>query len=106
LFLLIVCLTDNRYRFSASFLELLLRNGLQSPHRLLNTYIGKHAMDGPDDPYKHLTSGEPALRVTVNVGNFDWDRLKKGKLVLQTSGSFSSSDVAQIQEQPVKQHKL
>lgn len=63
-------------------------------------------MDGPDDPYKHLTSGEPALRVTVDVGNFDWDRLKKGKLFLQTSGSFSSSDVAQIQEQPVKQHKL
>ncbi|KAF8505280.1 hypothetical protein BU17DRAFT_71445 [Hysterangium stoloniferum] len=38
-----------RYRFLISFVELLLANGLQLPHTLLNQYIEKYALCPPGD---------------------------------------------------------
>jgi hypothetical protein len=78
-----VSLTDNRYRFSVSFLEYFLRNGLESPHKLLNEYIKGHTTCLPGDIGDPYTSDEPELHIEVRMMGFEWDRLLLGNLVLQ-----------------------
>ncbi|KIL71414.1 hypothetical protein M378DRAFT_6158 [Amanita muscaria Koide BX008] len=72
-----------RYRFSVSFLEYLLMNGLQSPHKLLNEYIKAHTTCLPGDSGPDFTSNEPELHIKVDVIGFDWERLKKDPTALQ-----------------------
>ncbi|KAF8352173.1 hypothetical protein F5887DRAFT_16705 [Amanita rubescens] len=59
-----------RYRFSVSFLEYFLMNGLQSPHKLLNKYLEGHITCPPGDTGHPFTLGEPDLITVVNVGSF------------------------------------
>ena len=76
-----VSLTGNRYRFSVSFLEYFLMNGLQSPHKLFNKYLEAHITCPPGDTGDSFTLGEPDLISVVDVGGFDWDRLQSGSLL-------------------------
>ena len=76
-------LTGGRYRFSVSFVEYFLRNGLRSPHRLLNEYIKEHTGCLPGDTGEPFTSDEPPLQITVRILGFEWERLKIGRFVLQ-----------------------
>ena len=76
-------LTVIRYRFSVSFLEYLLRTGLESPHKLLNEFIKRHTTCLPGDCGEAFTKNEPDLRMDINVRGFEWDRFGDGKLVLQ-----------------------
>lgn len=74
-------LTGNRYRFSVSFLEYFLMNGLQSHHKLLNKYLEGHITCPPGDTGHAFTLCEPDLISVVDVGGFDWDRLELGSLL-------------------------
>ncbi|KAF8338586.1 hypothetical protein F5887DRAFT_1236729 [Amanita rubescens] len=65
-----------RYRFTVSFLELFLMNGLQSPHKLLNKYLEQHITCPPGDTGLPFTSDEPDLRIKVELKGFDWERLR------------------------------
>jgi hypothetical protein len=76
-------LTGGRYRFSVSFVECLLINGLQSPHKLLNEYIKALATCLPDDTGEPFTSDEPDLQISDEMGGFEWGRLQSSKFVLQ-----------------------
>jgi hypothetical protein len=76
-------LTGGRYRFSVSFVEYFLRNGLQSPHKLLNEYIKGHADCLPGDTGEPFTSDEADLQIPVRILGFEWDRLQSGRFVLQ-----------------------
>ncbi|KAM6498778.1 hypothetical protein JOM56_006726, partial [Amanita muscaria] len=80
-----------RYRFSVSFLEYLLMNGLQSPHKLLNEYIKAHTTCLPGDSGPDFTSNEPELHITVDVIGFDWKRLKKDPTALQEAAQIVQS---------------
>jgi hypothetical protein len=75
-------LTNNRYRFSTSFLEYFLRNGLRSPHKLLNEYIKGHTACLPGDSALSFTLKEPKPYIAVRVIGFEWDRLQEGRLIL------------------------
>ena len=75
--------TVTRYGFSVSFLEYLLRTGLESPHKLLNEFIKQHTTCFPGDHGEDFIKNEPALRIKVNVRGFEWDRFGYGKFVLQ-----------------------
>ena len=77
-------LNNNRYRFSTSFLEYFLKNGLRSPHKLLNEYIKGHTACLPDDSHGALsfTLKEPKPYIAVRVIGFEWDRLQEGRLIL------------------------
>jgi hypothetical protein len=63
--------------------EYLLRNGLQSPHKLLSEYIKAHTLCDLDNTGLPYALDEPKLQFEVPDYNFEWDRLKAGKLVLQ-----------------------
>ena len=75
-------LTGGRYRFSVSFVEYLLINGLESPHKLLNQYIEAHADCLPGDLGEPFLNGEPDPKIAVELRGFEWDRLKLGRFVL------------------------
>ena len=78
-------LTGCRYRFSVSFVEYLLANGLQSPHKLLNEYIKAHADCLPGDIGEPFLKGEPDPEITVKLHGFELDKLKSSMFVLQLS---------------------
>ena len=78
-------LTGGRYRFSVSFVEYLLINGLESPHKLLNRYIKAHADCLPGDLGESFLEGEPDPKVEIQLRGFEWGRLKSGRFVLQLS---------------------
>ena len=78
-------LTRGRYRFSVSFVEYLLRNGLESPHKLLNTYIEAHAGCPPGDLGEPFSEGEPNPKIRVQLRGFEWDKLKSSRFVPQLS---------------------
>ncbi|KAF8223312.1 hypothetical protein L208DRAFT_1426082 [Tricholoma matsutake] len=80
-----------RYRFSVSFLELFLTNGLESPHRLLNEYIKEHTACLPGDTGDPFTSSEPELHFEVQVMSFGWDRLKLDSTALQEAAQIVQS---------------
>jgi hypothetical protein len=63
--------------------EYFLRNGLQSPHKLLNEYIKGHTDCLPGDTGEPFTSDEPALRNYSRNPGFEWERLELGRFVLQ-----------------------
>ena len=79
-----------RYRFLISFLELFLRNGLESPHILLNRYIEQyiHCPPGDMDFYEPFTLWEPPLHIQPMIRTFDWERLRESK---SSSSSFCPS---------------
>ncbi|KAF8238519.1 hypothetical protein L208DRAFT_1387485, partial [Tricholoma matsutake] len=72
-----------QYCFSVSFLELFLRNGLESPHKLLNEYIKEHTICLPGNTGDPFTSSEPELQCEVQATSFEWDRLKLDLTTLQ-----------------------
>ena len=74
-------LTSNRYRFSVSFLECFLMNGLQSPHKLLNKYLEEYLTCPPGDTGEPFTSDEPNPFIDIKVNGFDWDKLQLGLLL-------------------------
>ena len=78
-------LTGGRYRFSVSFVECLLRNGLESPDKLLNQYIKAHADCLPGDDGVPFLKGEPDPKIELELRGFEWDRLELGRFVLQPS---------------------
>ncbi|KAM6498794.1 hypothetical protein JOM56_006742 [Amanita muscaria] len=84
-------LLGRRYRFSVSFLEYLLMNGLQSPHKLLNEYIKAHTTCLPGDSGLDFTSNEPKLHIKVDVRGFEWERLKKDPAALQEAAQIVQS---------------
>jgi hypothetical protein len=59
-----------------------LRNGLESPHKLLNEYIKEHTTCLPGDTGDPFTLYERDLRIPVRISGFEWDRLQPGRLVL------------------------
>jgi hypothetical protein len=64
-------------------------NGLESPHKLLSEYIKRHTTCLPGDSSGiTFTSNEPQLHIDVEIKKFDWDRLRRGTLVLQLSLFF------------------
>jgi hypothetical protein len=71
-------LTNGRYRFSVSYLEYFLMNGLGSPHTLLNEYIRGHTGCFPGDRGDPFDLKEDDLRIVVKVKSFDWDKLLEG----------------------------
>ncbi|KAF8326242.1 hypothetical protein F5887DRAFT_1144981 [Amanita rubescens] len=77
-----------RYRFTVSFLELFLMNGLQSPHKLLNKYLEQHITCPPGDTGLLFTSGEPDLCIKVELKGFEWERLRLD--------SFATQEVVRI----------
>jgi hypothetical protein len=87
-------LTDSSYHFSVSFLEYFLRNGLESPHRLLNEYIKEHTTCVPGDTGDPFTLHEPELHIQVQMLGFEWDRLQSGRLVFLLP--IPSFDIRQI----------
>ena len=78
-------LTGGRYRFSVSFVEYLLENGLESPHKLLNEYTKGHVNCLPGDIGEPFLEGEPDPEISVQLQGFDWDRLESGRFVLLLS---------------------
>jgi hypothetical protein len=76
-------LTGGRYGFSVSFVEYFLKNGLESPHKLLNEYIKALAVCYPGDDGEPFFSGEPRLQIEVGLRGFEWDKLESGRFVLQ-----------------------
>ena len=76
-------ITGGRYRFAVSFVEHLLKNGLESPHRLLSEFIKGYVTRLPGDTGEPFISDEPDLQILVKVHGFEWERLKSGKFVLQ-----------------------
>ena len=75
--------TGGRYRFTVSFVEYFLMNGLQLPHTLLNEYIKDHTDCLPGDTGKPFSSNEPRLQIRVRMLGFEWKRLETGRFVLQ-----------------------
>jgi hypothetical protein len=73
---------SGRHRFTTSFIELFLKNGLQSPHRLFNAYIEAYTDYYPLDCPNELLVGEPEVQVKVDLRTFDWEKLKKGTYLL------------------------
>ncbi|KAF8343670.1 hypothetical protein F5887DRAFT_1134740 [Amanita rubescens] len=65
-----------RYRFSISFIECFLRNGLKSPHKLLNKYLEQYITCFPGDTGNPFTSDEPNLHIHVKLRGFNWDRIQ------------------------------
>ncbi|KIM47458.1 hypothetical protein M413DRAFT_200359 [Hebeloma cylindrosporum] len=72
-----------RYGFSVSFLECFMRNGLESPHRLLNEYVKELTACVPGDTGDPFTLLEPELRVKVESLDFEWDRLRSDSDAIQ-----------------------
>ena len=70
---------QKRYRFLISFLELFLRNGLESPHTLLNRYLEQYFLCPPGDVDFYEPLREPALRIQPMVRSFDWERLRESR---------------------------
>ena len=58
-----------------------MRNGLDSPHTLLNRYIEQYlrCLPGDVDYYEPLTLWEPPLHIQPLVRTFDWERLRESK---------------------------
>ena len=69
-----------RYRFTVSFVEHFLKNGLQSPHKLLSEYLECHISCRPGNSGGAFTSSEDDLKIEISLVGFEWDRLKLGKL--------------------------
>jgi len=67
-----------RHRFTSSFIELFLVNGLQSPHRLFNKYIEQYANYAPLDFSDTLLEHEPEVQIQVKLGTFEWVKLEQG----------------------------
>jgi hypothetical protein len=63
--------------------EYLLRNGLESPHKLLNEYIKNHIGCLPGDTGEPFNSTEDNLHIKVSMVGFEWSELELGRLVLQ-----------------------
>jgi hypothetical protein len=76
-------ITGGRYRFSVTFVECLLKNGLESPHKLFNEYIKNHIGCLPGDLGEPFNSNEDSLRIKVPITDFEWNELKLGRFVLQ-----------------------
>src|SRR5260221_13987221 len=94
---------QTRYRFLISFLELFLRNGLESPHTLLNKYLARYFDRSPGDMdfYAPVTSGESPLQIEPMVRAFDWERLRESK---SSSSFFCLSHMNQIRQKSAKWH--
>ena len=75
--------TGGRYRFTVPFVEYFLMNGLQSPHKLLNSYIENHVGCLPGDTGEPFYLKEPSLQIEVYMLGFEWEWLKTGRFVLQ-----------------------
>ena len=75
-------LTGGRYRFSVSFVEYLLSNGLESPHKLLNGFIRQMGCP-PGDTGGRFTEYEDEPQIGIQMLGFDWGRLELGTFVLQ-----------------------
>lgn len=71
-------LMRHRYRFSVTFIERILVNGLQSPHRILTQYINTHVGCDPGDTGERFASLEPTLESGINLVGFDWEKLRSG----------------------------
>ena len=91
-----------RYRFLISFLELFLRNGLESPHTLLNKYLEQYIQCPPGDMdfYVPFTQLEPPLHIKPMVRTFDWERLQDSKssssLFCPSQHESDPSDVREV----------
>ena len=82
-----------------------MRNGLESPHKLLNEYIKGHTACLAGDTGDPFTSSEPELHVEVRIMGFEWDRLRLGtRLVLQLE--IPIFDIWQIRPHFKKQRRL
>ena len=97
-------LTYSSYCFSVSYLEFFLRNGLESPHRLLNEYIEELTTCVPGDTGDPFTLCEPELHIQVLMSGFEWDRLWEGRLVFQLL--IPPFDIVQIWLHFKEQHRL
>jgi hypothetical protein len=75
-------LAGGRYRFSVSYVEYLLKNGFESPHKLFNKYIYDLIDRLPGDTGEPFASAEDDLRIQVKMVGFHWRRLKSGRFVL------------------------
>jgi hypothetical protein len=73
-----------RHRFTSSFIELFLMNGLQSPHRLFNKYIEQYADYAPLDFSDVLLEHEPEVQIKVKLRTFDWAKLEQGVCLYQS----------------------
>jgi len=68
-----------RHRFTSSFIELFLMNGLQSPHRLFNKYIEQCTNYAPLDFSDILLEHEPEVQIQVKLPEtFEWAKLEQG----------------------------
>lgn len=76
-------LNGGRYRFATAFVEYLLRNGLESPHKLFNEYIEKLTTCLPGVTEEPFSLVEPQLNIELHMVNFEWDRLRAGRFFLQ-----------------------
>ena len=91
-----------RYRFLISFLELFLRNGLESPHILLNRYLEQyiHCPPGDMDFYVPITLLEPPLHIQPMIRTFEWERLRDSKssssLFCPSQHESDPSDVCEV----------
>jgi len=63
--------------------EYFLRNGLRSPHKLLNEHIKEHTDCLPGDTGEPFTSDEPDLQIVVRLLGFELGQLWLGMFVLQ-----------------------
>ncbi|KAK2464549.1 hypothetical protein APHAL10511_003407 [Amanita phalloides] len=80
-----------RYRFSASFLEYFLMNGMQSPHRLMNKYLERYITCLPGDTGDPFTADEPDLLIDIQMRGFEWDRFKLDSNAIQEAARIVQS---------------
>ena len=79
-----------------------MRNGLESPHILLNRYLEQyiHCPPGDMDFYEPFTLWEPPLRIQPMVRTFDWERLRESKssssLFCPSQHESDPSDVREV----------
>ncbi|KAF8523132.1 hypothetical protein BU17DRAFT_86285 [Hysterangium stoloniferum] len=82
-----------RYRFLISFVELLLANGLESPHRLLNKYIQQYALCIPGDSLSSepFIVKEHPLQIEPKLRGFDWEKLRENPESIQEVAAIVQS---------------
>ena len=81
-----------------------MRNGLESPHKLLNKYIEGHTTCLPGDTGDPFTLDEPELSIEFRLMGFEWARLQSGRLVLQLA--IPPVDMRQIRTHFEKHRRL
>jgi len=86
-----------RYRFSVSFIEHLLSNGLESPHKILNKYIEAHMPCSLDQAGLPFTLEEPGIRPISKLMGFEWDRLQDDEKALNEAALLVQSHLTRKQ---------